>query len=1210
MKKRIVCVLLTLIMLMSLVPLSASAAGMSISESAITILKQLEGYTTKCNTNGYTGYGTKCTEKGTHGSHTTTEKLADKALRAALEDLDAAVNSFASKKGISLTQSKHDALVLFSFENGTAWTTGTGDLQAAVASGATGTEFLNAICRWDASTADDYRRMIEANMYLNGVYSSSRPSTFISVTYDPNGGSINNNTALQYYDLSSNTVPHLVPTKDNHTFTGWYISVGANNGTGTTQVTKLTSSHFGKTLIAGWVPTYSIPGFNAVNYVVKQSQLVSQTVYKYNESKGQFEAVAKESAKDYYILEEALYVDSDYLDESGARWCRILGTADAATSSDGRWVKVTGVGSTATYSGTEIDVTVTVTNSYVRSRANATIHSAQNGTYNQGDQLRIINTEDADGFLWGQVAASATDNTPVGWVALMYTNFESVRNGDSNSVNNSTAIATAVITYNGYVNVRSDAGTDNKIVSALPKGTEVSLYETKFVNGLEWGRCSTGWFCLSYASVNRLTTNTSYTSDVGFTSYVFTGKIDPNSVEIYDAPSASANRVYTRKVLDSKVTITNLTSADGYTWGKFSEGWVRVTNNSTYAPADVNLDTAKFLVSADSLTVRTSPNTAASRVDSLVKGVEFNVNVDNSGKQILVVGDSIWGWADKVGEDYRTYNGWVNLANKYVTRNGAPTVSTNDGSSATITGTMATVINTDSLKVRNTGATYGTQIGTLSRGTTVSVWEKNEDGWYKVDSNKNGTYDYEEDGWVSGSYLNVYEGTASSDSTSSGTASSGSTGTVETGMGVVANTYSGVNVRQGAGTGYAAVGKLLPGTAVEILEVTTAGASKWGRTAQGWVCMDYIAMISNYEVAGSTTGTSTGTGTAGTSTGATTDSESAIYTGTATGTVTVYKEASTKSDAVRTLNAGDPITLHELLTVVETTTDPVGSSNNNTNASSTTTTTKTTYYWARVNDGYICAPGDNIALDTVDEHTYTMTGSNTLNVRNAAGTSSTTVLDKLAKGDQVTITELQIVNGNVWGKAEYEGEEGELLTGWVSLKYMTKGAVTIADETQNDTTNNTNTTTGTTTGTTNNVVMGNGSSTGGFVTNTSGYRYTGKVIRTNELNVRASASTTASKTTTLTNGQALVIYETTVAENMAWGRCDAGWVYLYYVDLTPVTGAVDARVVYNDNTIIYSDMNGSAVAGTYSRMSVVDIYEIVGKMARTELGWVNTDNLL
>ena len=80
---------------------------------------------------------------------------------------------------------------------------------------------------------------------------------------------------------------------------------------------------------------------------------------------------------------------------------------------------------------------------------------------------------------------------------------------------------------------------------------------------------------------------------------------------------------------------------------------------------------------------------------------------------------------------------------------------------------------------------------------------------------------------------------------------------------------------------------------------------------------------------------------------------------------------------------------------------------------------------------------------------------------------------------------------------------------------------------------------------------------------------------------------------------------------MAWGRCDAGWVYLYYVDLTPcVSGAVDARVVYNDNTVAYTDVNCTTVAGTYTRMSVVDIYEIVGKMARTELGWINTDNLL
>ena len=131
------------------------------------------------------------------------------------------------------------------------------------------------------------------------------------------------------------------------------------------------------------------------------------------------------------------------------------------------------------------------------------------------------------------------------------------------------------------------------------------------------------------------------------------------------------------------------------------------------------------------------------------------------------------------------------------------------------------------------------------------------------------------------------------------------------------------------------------------------------------------------------------------------------------------------------------------------------------------------------------------------------------------------------------------------------------------------------------------------------------------MTNSSGYRYTGKVIRASEVNVRSTASTSSSVTTKLKNGASLVIYETTISENMAWGRCDSGWIYLYYVDLTPcVSGAVDARVVYNDNTVAYSDVNCTTATGTYARMSVVDIYEIVGKMAKTDLGWINVDNLL
>ena len=174
--------------------------------------------------------------------------------------------------------------------------------------------------------------------------------------------------------------------------------------------------------------------------------------------------------------------------------------------------------------------------------------------------------------------------------------------------------------------------------------------------------------------------------------------------------------------------------------------------------------------------------------------------------------------------------------------------------------------------------------------------------------------------------------------------------------------------------------------------------------------------------------------------------------------------------------------------------------------------------------------------------------------------------------------------------------------GYCDLSYMSEGALYEKKEEATTPTTPSTPTIGST---------GN-TGTGGFVNNAGGYKYTGKVINTESLNVRVTASTGAKKATTLKKGANLVIYETKISEDMAWGRCDAGWVYLYYVDLTPAGGssAIDARVVYTDNTVIYTDNAASSVAGTYSRMSVIDIYEYVGDMARTDLGWVSTGNLL
>lgn len=136
-----------------------------------------------------------------------------------------------------------------------------------------------------------------------------------------------------------------------------------------------------------------------------------------------------------------------------------------------------------------------------------------------------------------------------------------------------------------------------------------------------------------------------------------------------------------------------------------------------------------------------------------------------------------------------------------------------------------------------------------------------------------------------------------------------------------------MNVRQGAGTGYAAVGKLLPGTTVQILELANGG--KWGRTDKGWVCMDYITMVS-YNPASSTT-------TADPSKGTAVDNldkvdkttTTAVYTGKIINTdgVTVFKEPinydpsevdAIAENTVRTLSNGAAVTIHELAEVTRT----------------------------------------------------------------------------------------------------------------------------------------------------------------------------------------------------------------------------------------------------------------------------------------------------
>jgi len=1251
MKKRIASFLLTLVMLVSLVPaaaIPASAASYTVSEAAITVLKKMTTLKTSCYRVGgdssefRIGYGTVCnvgkhkvkkdgTITVTDGkgkviegaqAHKITEKQADALLREALAELNKKVDSFATSNKVTLNQAKHDALVVFSYGVGTAWMNGTNAVKTAIVSGARSTDLLNAMVSVYGGEA---RRKVEVNMYCNGIYSNVVPSDYTKVTYDPQGGTVaglkEGECYETYMDSSATTGHPVVPTKKGFTFMGWYLlEYKDQNGNGvydedqdtitkSTFMPKLTDDCKGKTLYAMWQEN-DLDISNAsnkavvVSYKIAKTSLVSRTVYQYPDKakpqkikiNGEFVTMSLYNDKRYKDLDR-VSIDREYIAENGVKWGRLAGYED-------EWV-------------------------IISSSVNITVEAGED------------------------------------------------------------AVAKATVRYDGdFVNVRSGAGTGYPIVGSVVDGQTLDILEMKTVNGHKWGRIEAGWFCLTYASVTMLGKNTDVdVSSEGALSYTYSAMMTKRPDGVYVTSNSNSNLIDEKYTDDLKagkaVTVTNMTMTNGQLWVKISwkakymetvdgeeeeqettaYGWIQVDDNSepatsnraalSISSAPVQMGPVTYTVAANELTVRTDSGSGYPAVFKMNRGVQFEI------QKIRLVGEEIWGKTLELevvngkydGEGNADYNhggecvsGWVNLSSKYVSRTSLPTVE--GGNSLSPIGKTATIVNTDSVRVRITSALSGRQIGTLPRGTTANILEI-DDGWYNLDIDVDD--DPETGSWVYEDYVQVndgYVGSNGSSSTSVTNPDGTKTTTTTVGKGVVANTYSGVNFRSGAGIGYALLGKLLPGTAVDILETKNAGASKWGRVKyngkEGWVCMDYITMISSTTT---TTTTTTGNGTPvkdfGTVDKTTT---TAVYTGTirfsGNGDKAVMRAVAVEegqegkyvwstpkhnqdpSYAVRKLEENQSVTIYELLEVTEAVWidnetgdviegDPDESIDSQIEGNhGDTSATKQTIvsYWARTSDGYIYDPMHSIVLYALDEKVHTLTGNETLNVRDTANGA---IIGQLEEGDQVVVTSLEIINDKVWGKIEYGGEDSDngIGEGWIRLDYMSEGAYYVekVTNTQTNTTNN-----GGNAGNTGNV--GNTGNTGGLATNAGGYRYTGKVINVsdaNPLKVRNSASTSAGIATTLKNGASLVIYETTISENMAWGRCDAGWVYLYYVDLTPATaGVVDARVVYNDNTIIYSDVNGSSTVGTYARMSVIDILEIVGKMARTDQGWVNTDNLL
>lgn len=231
-------------------------SNMQSSDELVEFIKSREGFSGTCyvdNTQRSVGYGTRCDvcdrtasnylsesrECSAYNSKTPiTEQKATQLVKEYLEIFENSLNKYLNKYDIQLKQQEFDALISFTYNNGDAWMRNTSSIfNTAIRNGASGSDLVYAICLYSSSGSYftlKERRMIEANMFLNGVYnskSSEIPSNLRYVYLDGNGGIMEyiihgfDTTDVKGINAYFSKIPTGVDADGNafvYDFAGWY----------------------------------------------------------------------------------------------------------------------------------------------------------------------------------------------------------------------------------------------------------------------------------------------------------------------------------------------------------------------------------------------------------------------------------------------------------------------------------------------------------------------------------------------------------------------------------------------------------------------------------------------------------------------------------------------------------------------------------------------------------------------------------------------------------------------------------------------------------------------------------------------------------------------------------------------------------------------------------------------------------------------------
>ena len=848
--KRLICGFLTVLMLAGMLAAGAvgvsAASSLTTSEKAIKLLKEMEGFAEFAyRDNGQYSIGYGCSCNPADYPNGITKEEADTLLRERLPSMEAAVNKFADRYGLKLSQNQFDALMLFTYNCGAGWTSTDSDFRTSVINGDTGNDFIYFMTRWCTASGEMSlglvdRRLAEADLYLYGYYNLRAPKNYAYVLFDANEGTCD--SRIQGYDASEPVKVRVTPVYTGYRFLGWYTAKEGGKW-----ITNLDSTTMDITLYARWQKDEGN---------VDGDGKVLGTAAKYQRKAGTaltvYEAPSADS-KTVKTLDKgtAITVTADYVDGKGVKWGKL---------DQGGWVVLTDTTVNTTPAAKperpvveEDGVSVMVTANNVNIRGGAGTEHPVVGTASYGQTLTITETKMAGNLKWGKFSK--------GWICLMYTNYDSVV--ANMTPDSGEAIATGTVKDCGGLRIRSGAGTSFGVVGTLGAGDTVRITQIKEVAGVKWGKISNGWICLDYVNLKNETqdnvqenpsqsnkpnqdnssnndnsnnSDNTGTPDDSDSSGRVTGTVISNTALNIRSGAGTNFGIVGTYARGTQVTILEQKTVGSTPWGRTNKGWislfyVRLDSNGSSNSGNSSATLTGTIACSSYLNVRDKAGMDGKVVATLAMGALVKVY------ETKVVGTTTWG---------RINEGWISMnfvkldnnqnanqnsnqnsnqntnqnnnqnSNQNSNQNNNQNTNNNTGNGDSQNGKVigtGKVVGANSLRVRSGAGTNYSVVGGLTMGQSVKI--------YEVKTVSGVVWGRTEIGWISMNYVKLDAGS-----------------NVVVMVGTV--NASSLMIRSAAGSQNAIVGSYARGAKVEIYETVTVAGQTWGRTDKGWICLSYV----------------------------------------------------------------------------------------------------------------------------------------------------------------------------------------------------------------------------------------------------------------------------------------------------------------------------------------------------------------------------------